>query len=144
MTGQVRVFLDSNVLISALIGAPESAPVILVDWLAGGQLGLLLTSRWNVVEVECNLRNRLVEALPLWREFLRRSGVTIVAGKMRRTRGINPKDAAIVAAAARSGATHFVTGDKRLIAEMKKAGLKQPLPVTPREMLDLLLLASRP
>ena len=80
MSDPFRVFLDSNVLISALVGSPDSAPVILVDWLAGGRLGPLLTSRWNVVEVE---RSRLADAIPLWREFLARSGVQVVTSGAR-------------------------------------------------------------
>lgn len=138
----LRVFLDSNVLISALIGSPESAPVILVDWLAGGQLGQLLTSKHNLTEVERNLRQPLPDALPIWQEFIARSGVQVVSGTAPRCKGINPKDAAIVGAALRRGATHFVTGDKRLLAEIRKARLAQLTAVTPREMLDWLLLAG--
>ncbi len=139
MTSRFRVFLDSNVLISALIGDSDSAPVILVDWLTGGHLGPALTSRCNVEEVERNLARKLPQAAPLWKSFLQRSGVTVVPCKKGRTRGINPKDGPIVAAAVAAKATHFVTGDKRLIEEMKKKGAKAPLPFTPREMLDAIL-----
>ncbi len=139
MTSRFRVFLDSNVLISALIGDPDSAPVILVDWLTGGHLGSALTGKCNVEEVEQNLVRKLPQASPLWKAFLQRSGVTVVPCKKGRTRGINPKDASIVAAAVSVKATHFVTGDKRLIEEIKKAGVNPPLPVTPREMLEAIL-----
>lgn len=139
MTSRFRVFLDSNVLISALIGDADSAPVILVDWLTGGHLGPALTSKCNVAEVERNLVRKLPQATPLWRAFLRRGGAAVVACKKERARGINPKDAPIVAAAVAAKATHFVTGDKRLIEEMKKAKMKAPLPLTPREMLDAIL-----
>lgn len=139
MTSPLRVFLDSNVLISALIGDPDSAPVILVDWLTGGHLGPALTSRCNVEEIERNLAHKLPLAAPLWKSFLQRSGVTVVPCKKTRIRGINPKDAAIVAAAIAAKASHFVTGDKRLVAEMKKKGVKAPLPATPRDMLDAIL-----
>lgn len=139
MTAPLRVFLDSNVLISALIGDPDSAPVILVDWLAGGHLGPALTSKCNIEEVERNLAKKLPQAVPLWRSFLQRSAVTVVPCKKRRIRGINSKDASIVAAAVAAKATHFVTGDKRLIEEMRKKEMKVPLPLTPREMLEAIL-----
>lgn len=139
MTSRFRVFLDSNVLISALIGDSDSAPVILVDWLTGGHLGPALTSRCNVEEVERNLARKLPHAAPLWRSFLQRSDVTVVPCKKGRTRGINPKDAPIVAAAIAAKATHFVTGDKRLIEEIKKTRVKSPLVVTPREMIEAIL-----
>lgn len=139
MTTRRRVFLDSNVLISALIGDPDAASVILVDWLTGSHPGLLLTSRCNVEEVERNLARKLPRAIPLWKAFLKRSAITIVPCAKGRSRGINAKDAPIVAAAVAAKATHFVTGDKRLIEEMKKANLNSPLPVTPREMLEAIL-----
>lgn len=139
MTSRFRVFLDSNVLISALIGDVDAAPVILVDWLTGEHLGPALTSKCNVEEVERNLVRKLPQAAPLWKPFLQRTGVTVVACKKKRARGINPKDAPVVAAAVAAKTTHFVTGDKRLIEEMKKAKMKAPLPVTPREMLDAIL-----
>ena len=71
----ITIFLDSNVLISALIGSAHSAPVMLVDWLASS----------------------------------------------------------------RAAATHFVTGDKRLLAEIRAAKLILPPALTPREMLEVLL-----
>ena len=139
MTARLRVFLDSNVLISALIGNPDSAPVILVDWLAGGQPGRMMTSAVNVAEVERNLNRKLPAALPVWQAFLARSGIQVVPDTRGRTPGINAKDAPIIAAAVRAGATHFVTGDKRLLAELERSAIGSPLPVTPRQMLDVLL-----
>jgi predicted nucleic acid-binding protein len=115
--------------------------VILVDWLAAGQPGPMITSAVNVAEVERNLNRKLPAALPAWQAFLLRSGIEVVPGTRSRTRGINAKDAPIVAAAVRAGATHFVTGDKRLLAEMEGSAIGSPLPVTPRQMLDVLLRA---
>lgn len=139
MSDGLRAFLDSNVLISALIGAPDAAPVVLVDWLAGGRPGELLTSRHNLGEVERNLRQRLPAALPIWQAFLARSGMRIVPGSRARCPGINAKDAAIVAAALRARATHFVSGDKRLVAEIRALRGEKMAAVTPREMLEVLL-----
>ena len=144
MTARLRVFLDSNVLISALIGDPDSAPVILVDWLAGGQPGPMITSVANVAEVERNLKRKLPAALPVWQAFLARSGIKVVPDTKSRTRGINAKDAPIVAAAVRAGATYLVTGDKRLLAEMERSGIGSPLQVTPRQMLNVLLQSTGP
>lgn len=140
MTPARRVFLDSNVLISALIGEADSAPAILVDWMMNGQLGAMLTSRCNVQEVERNLARKLPHALPVWKQFLNASGITVVSCKKEAIKGINAKDAAIVASAIAAKSSHFVTGDKRLIEEIKKlSGSFSPLPLTPREMLDVIL-----
>jgi predicted nucleic acid-binding protein len=135
----IAVFLDSNVLISSLIGAAHSAPVVLVDWLAGNPAAALMTGRCCIQEVERNLARRLPQAQPLWEQFVIASAIRIVPCPRKSIAGINAKDTAIVAAAVSAAATHFVTGDKRLLAEMRAARAKLPKALTPREMLEALL-----
>ena len=133
------VFLDSNILISALIGSPHSAPVVLVDWLASSRAAALVTGRCCLQEVEKNLAQKLPRAQPLWQQFVIASGIRIVPCPRNSIAGINAKDAAIVAAAVAAAATHFVTGDKRLLAEMRAAKSRLPQALTPRAMLETLL-----
>lgn len=135
----ITVFLDSNVLISALIGSAHSAPVVLVDWLAGSPAAALITGRCCIQEVEKNLAHKLPQAQPLWQQFVSTSGIRIVPCPRKSIAGINAKDAAIVAAAVSASATHFVTGDKRLLGEMRAAKSRLPPALTPREMLEVLL-----
>jgi len=135
----IAVFLDSNVLISALIGSTHSAPVVLVDWLASSRVATLITGRCCIQEVERNLARKLPQARPLWRQFVIATGIRIVPCPRRSIAGINAKDAAIVAAAVSAAATHFVTGDKRLLAQMRAAKSKLPQALAPREMLEVLL-----
>jgi predicted nucleic acid-binding protein len=135
----ITVFLDSNILISALIGSARSAPAVLVDWLAGSRAATLITGRCCIQEVERNLARKLPQAQPLWKQFVLASGIRIVPCPRKPIAGINAKDTAIVAAAISAAATHFVTGDQRLLAEMRAAKSKLPLALTPREMLEALL-----
>lgn len=135
----IVVFLDSNILISALIGSAHSAPVVLLDWLAGSRAATLITARCCIQEVEKNLARKLPQAQPLWRQFLAASAIGIVPCPRRAVTGINVKDASIVAAAVSAAATHFVTGDRRLLAEMRAAKSTLPRALTPREMLETLL-----
>jgi len=135
----ITVFLDSNVLISTLIGSAHSAPVVLVDWLASSRAAMLITGRCCVQEVEKNLARKLPQAQPLWEQFVIASGIRIVPCPRKPIAGINAKDTAIVAAAVSAAATHFVTGDKRLLAEMHAAKSRLPQALTPREMLEALL-----
>ena len=135
----ITVFLDSNVLISALIGSAHSAPVVLVDWLAGSPAAALITGRCCIQEVETNLAHKLPQAQPLWQQFVSTSGIRIVSCPRKAITGINAKDAPIVAAAASASATHFVTGDKRLLGEIRAAKSRLPPALTPREMLEVLL-----
>ena len=135
----IVVFLDSNVLISALVGSTNSAPVVLVDWLAGSLAAWLITGRYCIQEVERNLTRKLPQAQPLWERFLIASGIRIVPCPRRSIAGINAKDLAIVAASVDAAATHVVTGDKRLLVEMRAAKSGLPQGLTPREMLAALL-----
>jgi predicted nucleic acid-binding protein len=135
----ITVFLDSNILISALIGSARSAPVVLVDWLADSRVATLITGRCCIQEVEKNIARKLPQAQPLWQQFVIASGIRIVPCPRKSIAGINVKDTAIVAAAVSAAATHFVTGDKRLLAEMRAAKAKLPQALTPREMLETLL-----
>lgn len=135
----IAVFLDSNVLTSALIGSANSAPVLLVDWLVSSPAAALITGRCCIQEVERTLARKLPQAQPLWEQFPIASGIQIVPCPRRSVAGINAKDVAIVAAAVDAGATHFVTGDKKLLADMRAAKAKLPQALTPREMLAALL-----
>lgn len=136
MTAPLRVFLDSNVLISALIGAPDSPPVVLIDWFAGGQMGVLLSGKCNLSEVERNLTRKLPAAITLWKSFLGRAAVVVVPCPKHKMSGINLKDMPIVAAAQGAQATHFVTGDRKLIQELRKSPAGAIHVVSPREMLE--------
>jgi predicted nucleic acid-binding protein len=135
----ITVFLDSNILISALIGSAHSAPVVLVDWLASSRAATLITGRRCIQDVEKNLARKLPQAQPLWRQFVIASGIRIVPCPRKSIAGINAKDTAIVAAAVAAAATHFVTDDKRLLAAMRAAKSRLPQALTPREMLEALL-----
>ena len=135
----ITVFLDSNVLISALIGSAHSAPVVLVDWLASSPAAELITGRCCIQEVERNLARKLPQAQPLWNQFVSASGIHIVPCPRKSISGINAKDATIVAAAVSASATYFVTGDKGLLVEMRAAKSKLPPALTPRQMLEALL-----
>lgn len=135
----IVVFLDSNVLLSALISSAHSPPTVLIDWLAGRERITLATGRCCVQEVERNLVKKLPQAQPLWQKFLSVTNLRLDACPRKHVAGINEKDMPIVAAAIAAKAAYFVTGDKALIAEMRAAKIKMPQPVTPREMLEELL-----
>ncbi len=139
MTAPPRVFLDSNVLISALIGDPGSPPVALVDWMAGGQLGVMLTGDCNLREIDRNLSLKLPGAAPLWRRFLESGGIQVVACPKGPHSGINAKDAPMVGAALKAKCDFFVTGDKRLLSEIARSCGPALVPHAPREMLEVLL-----
>ena len=74
-----------------------------------------------------------------WKQFLAASGIRIAPCPRQPVPGINAKDKPVVASAIAAGVSHFVTGDARLLAEMR-AAKRTPLAqaLTPREMLETL------
>lgn len=72
-------------------------------------MGVLLTGKCNLSEVERNLARKVPAAMPLWKSFLDRAAVVVVPCRKHKLRGINAKDMPIVAAAKGAQATHFVT-----------------------------------
>ncbi len=111
---------------------------MLIDWMAGGKLGLMLTGACNVQEVERNLLRLLPKAMPIWKQFVRESGTVVVECHKKKALAINAKDQLVVGAALAAKVSHFVTGDKRLLAEIKRAGNPGFSALSPRDMLEAL------
>lgn len=74
----VRVFLDSNVILSGFI-SERGAPRILMDLFSLG-LPLLkgLTGRYNLIEIERNLNNKLPGCLPIYKEYFPKLNFEII------------------------------------------------------------------
>jgi len=63
----VRVFLDSNVVVSGLI-SEVGPPRILLDLALARISGLhMMTGEYNIVEIERKLRQKIPRAIPAWR-----------------------------------------------------------------------------
>ena len=73
-----KVFLDSNVLLSGLF-SDKGAPRIILDLLTLN-LPILAgaTGRYNLIEVERNLKKKMPQAMPLYHKYLPRLRLEIV------------------------------------------------------------------
>jgi len=139
----LRVFLDSNVLISGLI-SDRGAPRLLLDILSL-RLPVLtaVTGAYNIAEVERNLSVRLPDALPVFRAVLSLMSVEMIPlpGKadLRRWAGSTAdKDAPVLASAFMGKADVLVTGDKRHFPKGRRPG--QPFEIlSPAEFVDEVL-----
>jgi len=119
-----KVFLDSNVLLSGLF-SDRGAPRMILDLLTL-HLPILAgaTGRYNLMEVERNLKKKMPAAIPLYREYLPRLGLQIVALPSRETVKsmtgvIAEKDIPILASAVACSAEYLITGDKKDFAGLK-------------------------
>jgi len=140
----VRVFLDSNVIISGLVsdrGAPRTILDLLVlklPFLAGS------TGRFNLIEIERNLKKKMPEILSVFKGYFPRLNLKIIPSprpeEVEEFSGrIANKDVPVLVSAIRSKADFLVTGDKQHFQKLKATGDYPFKIVTPSEFVDLIL-----
>ena len=140
----VRVFLDSNVILSGLL-SDKGAPRIILDLLTL-KLPFLVgsTGRYNLIEIERNLEKKMPEILAVYKRYFPRLNLKIIplpqpdelkafAGK------IADKDVPILISAIRSKADFLVTGDKQHFQKLKSPGDYLFRIVTPAEFINVIL-----
>jgi putative PIN family toxin of toxin-antitoxin system len=135
----VRVFPDTNVLVSALATRGLCADLFQTI-LAGHDLVLGETV---LLELERTLARKLhIERKPIAEliAFLRQQGEVVAATGSVRLKVRDPKDRAVVAEAVAARADALVTGDRDLLGLAAEA----PLPIrSPRELWEMLRTATR-
>ncbi|MBI5101943.1 MAG: PIN domain-containing protein [Nitrospirae bacterium] len=136
-----KVFLDSNVLLSGVF-SDKGAPRIILDLLAL-HLPMLAgaTGRYNILEVERNLKKKMPQAVPIYNRYLTMLGLEIVALPSTETVAamtgvIADKDIPVLASAYACHADYLVTGDKKDFAGLKTAGSPDIRIVSPAEFVD--------
>jgi predicted nucleic acid-binding protein len=140
----VRVFLDSNVILSGLL-SERGAPRIILDLLSLRLPFLIgLTGRYNLIEIERNLKNKMPSLLFLYKAYLPKLNLKVIPlprpEDIRDFSGqIAEKDIPVLISAIRSKADFLVTGDKQHFGKMKELD-KYPFHVlTPSEFIDSIL-----
>lgn len=139
----LRVFLDSNVLISGFF-SDKGAPRLVLDILSLELPRLrAVTGAFNIGEMEKTLGRKLPAALPSFRASLVLLGLDIVPIPSRRDmaplEGLTaPKDIPVLASAIIGKADVLVTGDKRHLLRIKKGVLPFPI-LSPSDFLDKFL-----
>ena len=140
----VKVFLDSNVILSGLL-SERGAPRILLDLLSL-RLPFLTgsTGRYNLIEIERNLKKKMPSLLVLYKAYLPKLNLKVIPlPRPEDVRGfsgqIAEKDIPVLISAIRSKADFLVTGDKQHFGKMREPG-KYPIHVvTPSEFIDSII-----
>ena len=140
----VRVFLDSNVILSGLL-SERGAPRIILDLLSL-RLPFLIgsTGRYNLIEIERNLKKKMPGLLVLYKAYLPKLHLKVIPlprpGEVRGFSGqIAEKDIPVLISAIRGKVDFLVTGDKQHFGKMKELD-KYPFHVlTPSEFIDSIL-----
>jgi len=139
----IKIFLDSNVILSGLL-SDKGAPRVILDILCL-ELPLLkgATGEYNLLEIERNIRKRLPVILNIYQSYLPKlrleivplpppEALTIYFGR------ITDKDAPVLASAVASGADYLVTGDKKDFDKFKDDASLPLKVVSPSELVILL------
>jgi predicted nucleic acid-binding protein len=136
-----KVFLDSNVLLSGLF-SDKGAPRIILDLLTLN-LPILagVTGRYNLIEVERNLKKKMPEAMPLYQKYLPRLRLEIVEMPSQATvismaGAIAEKDVPVLASAIACGAEYLITGDKKDFAKLRNVKKYNLKIVSPSEFIE--------
>lgn len=124
----VRIFLDSNVILSGLLSS-TGAPRIILDILTLSLPGLIgLTGRYNLIEIERNIKKKAPAVLPVYNEYLTKLHLEIVplpsAAEVAMHSGIiADKDIPVLVSAINGQADFLITGDKKHFdkAKIRKA-----------------------
>jgi predicted nucleic acid-binding protein len=140
----VRVFLDSNVILSGLL-SERGAPRILLDLLSL-RLPFLIgsTGRYNLIEIERNLKNKMPSLLSLYKAYLPKLNLKVIPlPQPEDVRGfsgqIAEKDIPVLISAIRSKTDFLVTGDQQHFGKVKELNKYPFQVVTPSEFIDSIL-----
>jgi predicted nucleic acid-binding protein len=113
-----KIFLDSNVVLSGLF-SDRGSPRIILDLLTL-RLPMLAgsTGRYNILEIERNLKKKMPSALPLYRKYISRLRLEVMPlpgwETVKGLAGvIADKDIPVLPSAIASGSDYLVTGDKK-------------------------------
>jgi predicted nucleic acid-binding protein len=140
----VRLFLDSNVILSGLL-SDRGAPRIILDLLSLGLPFLTgSTGQYNLMEIERNLEKRMPGLMPVYKRYLPRLNLTVIPLPKREELSeffgkITDKDIPVLLSAIKGKADFLLTGDRRHFEKLKGVEKYQVKIITPSEFIDSIL-----
>lgn len=138
----IKIFLDSNVIISGLF-SDKGAPRVILDLLSLGLPQLTgATGEYNIIEIERNLRKKMPQALQVYRKYLPLMNLDIIplpsSRDIAKLSGItSQKDIPVLTSAINGNADFLVTGDKKDFIHL--TGKYSFKILNPSEFLDMIL-----
>lgn len=134
----IRIFLDSNVILSGLLSS-RGNPRIILDLLSiKAPLLAGMTGAYNIEEIERNLKTKFPQLESIYREYFPKMNLTVIPlpsyeeikpfiSKM------SPKDVPVLVSARSGKADYLITGNKK---DFPKELVKPIRLVNPKEFLD--------
>lgn len=140
----VKIFLDSNVILSGLL-SDRGAPRIILDLLSL-RLPFVTgaTVQYNLMEIERNITKKLPEIMDIYREYFPKIHLTVIPmpkkKDLNKCRGmIGDKDLPVLVSAMNFGADFLVTGDKKDFAKLVGDNRLPLKIVSPAELLGVIM-----
>jgi len=136
-----KVFIDSNVIISGIF-SDTGSPRLILDLLC---LGLPFirgaTGRYNIIEIERNLKRKMPQAIPTYKKYLPELNLEVISipseKEIQKYRGhIAHKDVPVLVSAIKGDADFLVTGDKKHFSKLKKCEGLELKVISPSEFLE--------
>jgi predicted nucleic acid-binding protein len=140
----LRVFLDSNVILSGLL-SDKGAPRIILDLLSLELPFFVgLTGNYNLVEIERNLKKKMPGIVSVYKAYFPKLNLKIIQlprkENLKEYFGkIADKDIPVLVSAIRGRADFLLTGDKQHFEKLKIRGEYPPRIVTPSEFIDSII-----
>ena len=120
----MRVFLDSNVILSGLI-SDKGAPRIILDLLSLKLTSITgLTGEYNIIEIERNLKKKLPSAIPAYEKYLPIINLEIIKlpskTEIKKYSGHTAdKDVPVLVSAINGKSDYLITGDIKDFKKLK-------------------------
>jgi predicted nucleic acid-binding protein len=140
----LRVFLDSNVILSGLL-SDRGAPRIILDLLSLELPFFVgLTGRYNLIEIERNLQKKMPRVHSVYKAYFPKLNLKIIPlpskENLKEYFGkIADKDIPVLVSAIRGRADFLVTGDKQHFQKLKKDAEYPVRIVAPSEFIDSII-----
>ena len=140
----LRVFLSSNVILTGLLSDRGALGIILELLSLGLPFLIGSTGRYNLIEIERNLKKKMPDLFFLYKTYLPRLNLRVIPLPSREdlrdfSGQIAEKDVPVLISAIRSKADFLVTGDKQHFEKMKELNKYPFHVVTPTEFIDSIL-----
>jgi predicted nucleic acid-binding protein len=139
----IRIFLDSNVLLSGLL-SDRGTPRVILDLLSLNLPYLKgLTGRYNIIEIERNLTKKLPEILPVYKEYFPKLNLQIISlpglEEINNYIGLTAaKDVPVLVSAIKGRADFLITGDKKDFLQIKWESHPSLKIITPADFVALM------
>lgn len=139
----VKIFLDSNVILSGLI-SDKGAPRTILDLLSLNlPITKGITGEYNIMEIERTLARKLPAAIPVYEQYFPKLSLIIIPlpsrTEVEKYEGhIVEKDVPVLVSAIKAGVDYLVTGDKKDFDAIKNKGQYPFQIISPAEFIDVI------